>query len=194
VISQLPRYSSAPSTLITARQMQALGLSALPTGWLIQTPHPLTASQISSARRTAAAAGLAIETRTAQNSLNGLRDWSTVAGIILALGVLGMTVGLIRSETGRDLMTLTATGARSTTRRSLTGVTAGALAFLGAAIGTAGAYAALLCWHRSDLRPLGHVPTANLVLILVGLPLIATVGGWLLAGRDRPDISRQPLE
>jgi putative ABC transport system permease protein len=194
VISGLPRYSSAPSTLITPHQMQALGLQALPTGWLIQTPHPLTASEISSARRAAAAAGLSIETRTAQSSLTGLRDWSTVAGILLALGVLGMTVGLIRSESGRDLSTLTATGARSSTRRSLTGVTAGALAFLGAVIGTAGAYAALLCWHRGDLRPLGHVPTSNLVLILVGLPLLATVGGWLLAGRDQAEISRQPLE
>ena len=73
-----------------------------------------------------------------------------------------MTVGLIRSETANDLRTLTATGASSTTRRTLTGATAGALALLGALLGTAGAYAALLAWHRSDLSPLGHVPVANL--------------------------------
>jgi len=34
----------------------------------------------------------------------------------------------------------------------------------------------------------------DLLLILVGLPLIAAVGGWLLAGRPPPAISRQPLE
>jgi hypothetical protein len=28
----------------------------------------------------------------------------------------------------------------------------------------------------------------------VGLPLAATTGGWLLAGREPPAIARQPLE
>jgi putative ABC transport system permease protein len=105
-----------------------------------------------------------------------------------------MTVGLIRSETANDLRTLTATGASSTTRRSITGATAAALALLGAILGVGGAYAALLAWHRSDLTPLGRVPIVNLVLILAGLPLIAAVGGWLLAGREPPVITRRPLE
>jgi hypothetical protein len=34
----------------------------------------------------------------------------------------------------------------------------------------------------------------NLLVILVGMPLVATVLGWLLAGRDPGAISRQPLE
>ena len=105
-----------------------------------------------------------------------------------------MTVGLIRSETGNDLRTLTATGASSRTRRTLTGATAGALALLGALLGTAGAYAALLLWHRRDLHPLSHVPVLNLVLILAGLPLLALAGGWLLAGREPPEMARRPLE
>ncbi len=105
-----------------------------------------------------------------------------------------MTVGLIRSEAANDLRTLAATGASSTTRRSITAATAGALALLGAVLGTAGAYAALLAWHRSDLSPLGHVPVVNLVVILVGLPLIATAAGWLLAGGEPSVIARRPLE
>ena len=105
-----------------------------------------------------------------------------------------MTVGLIRSETANDLRTLAATGASSTTRRALTGATAGALALLGAILGTAGAYAALLAWHRSDLSPLGHVPVINLVVILVGLPLLAAVAGWSLAGGEPAVIARRPLE
>jgi putative ABC transport system permease protein len=105
-----------------------------------------------------------------------------------------MTVGLIRSETANDLRTLTATGASSRTRRNLTAATAGGLAFLGAVVGTAGAYAALLVWHRSDLTPLSHVPVGNLILILVGLPLVAGIGGWLLAGREPAVISRRPIE
>ena len=85
-------------------------------------------------------------------------------------------------------------GASSTTRRSLTGATAGALALLGAVLGTGGAYAALLAWHRSDLSPLGRVPVVNLIVILAGLPLIATVAGWILAGGEPPVMARRPLE
>ncbi len=194
VLSQLPRYSSDPGALITAHAMQELSLQSIPASWLIQTAHPLTAAQISTARTAAAATGLYIETRHAQKTLAPLRNWSTAAGILLALGVLSMTVGLIRSETANDLRTLTATGAGARTRRGLTGATAGALALLGAVLGTAGAYAALLVWHRSDLSPLGRVPVANLLVILIGLPSLALVGGWLLAGREPPAIARRPLE
>jgi hypothetical protein len=38
------------------------------------------------------------------------------------------------------------------------------------------------------------VPALDLLLILAGLPLAAAIGGWLLAGRQPPAISRQPLE
>ena len=40
-----------------------------------------------------------------------------LVGIVIALGVLGMSVGLVRSETASDLRTLAATGASSATRR-----------------------------------------------------------------------------
>jgi putative ABC transport system permease protein len=131
---------------------------------------------------------------SAQQSNAALRNWSTAAGILVALGVLSMTVGLIRSETANDLRTLTATGASSISRRVITGATAGTLALLGALLGTAGAYAALLAWHRSNLDPLTNIPLLDLVILLAGLPLIATAGGWLLAGREPRTIAHQPLE
>jgi putative ABC transport system permease protein len=171
-----------------------LDLQALPSGWLIQIARPLTTAQIDAAQKTAAAAGVYLETNQVQKSLAPLRDWSTLVGILVALGVLAMTVGLIRSDSGSDLRTLTATGASSSSRRTLTGATAGALALLGAVLGTAGAYGALLAWHRSNLQPLSHVPTLNLIIIVAGLPLIATIAGWLLAGREPPGMARQPLE
>jgi putative ABC transport system permease protein len=193
-ITQFPPDTSDPNTLLTSHGMQVLGLAALPAGYLFQTPAPLTPAQIKSAQRVAASIGLAVETRSSQKSFAPLRNWSTAAGILLALGVLAMTVGLIRSESGRDLRTLTAAGASSSTRRTLTGATAGALALLGALLGTAGAYAALFAWHRSNLHPLTHIPIGNLLIIIVGLPFIATTAGWLLAGREPPAIARQPLE
>ena len=190
---QLPLFTSAPGILLTVSAMQRLGLEAVPAAWLIQAAGPLTSRQIQTARAAAAGMGLYVETTTAQASLAPLRNWSTAIGILLALGVLGLTVGLIRSETAGDLRILAATGASSTTRRTITGATSGALALLGALLGTAGAYAALLVWYRSDLSPLGRVPVANLIIILVGLPALAAAGGWLLAGTEPPSIARQPL-
>ena len=194
VLKSLSPYTSDNGTLITAPAMQRFGFQPLPAGWLIQASGPLTGAQIAAARNAAAGAGLYIETRKTPASSAPLRNWSTAAGILLALGVLAMTVGLIRSETANDLRTLAAAGASSTTRRTLTATTAGALALLGAVLGSAGAYAALVAWHRSDLSPLGHVPTDNLIVLLVGLPVIATAAGWLLAGAEPHAMARRPLE
>ena len=192
--ADLPTYSSGPNTLLTASALQRLGLQTRMAGWLIQTSSPLTGTQIDAARRTAAGAGLTIESRDTKQSLKLLGQRATGVGMLLALGVLAMTVGLIRSETASDLRILTATGASGTARRAVTGATAGSLALLGAVLGTAGAYAALAAWHRSSLDILGHPPVANLAAIVIGLPLIAAVAAWLLAGREPPAIARRPLD
>jgi putative ABC transport system permease protein len=194
IIRALPRYTAAPAILLTNHAMKMLGLQPLPAGWLLQTTRALTPAQVDIARRAAASAGLYVQTRQPRKSLVPLRNWSTAIGILLALGVLGMTVGLIRSETADDLRILAATGASSTTRRTLTAATAGALALLGATIGAVGAYAALLAWNRSNLAPLERVPAIDLAVILVGLPALATTAGYLLAGREPAAMARQRLE
>jgi putative ABC transport system permease protein len=105
-----------------------------------------------------------------------------------------MTVGLIRGEAAGELRTLTATGATSGTRRTLTAVTSGALALLGVLLGAAGAYLALIAGYNDDLGALGRVPVAHLAVTLIGLPLTAAAVGWLLAGREPSTLARQPLE
>ncbi len=192
-VSELPSYTSDPNTLITAHALRSLGFTAVPVGWLIQTPQPLTAAQIDQARQLAAAAGISIESRATQASFSRLRTDATMAGVLVALGVLAMTVGLIRSETAGDLRTLAATGATSTTRRTLTGATAGSLALLGGLLGTLGAYLAMIAWYHDQLHLLSNVPVIDLAGIIVGLPILAAVGGWLLGGREPPAIARQPL-
>ena len=174
--------------------MQTLGLRSAPVAWLVEAPRTLTTAQMDAARKQAASAGVSIETRDQQASLTQLRTDATVGGILVALGVLAMTIGLIRTEGAGDLRTLTATGASSAVRRTLTGATAAALGLLGALLGTGGAYLALLAWHRSDLHALTQVPVVDLVALIAGLPLIAAAAGWLLAGRQPPGIARQPLE
>jgi putative ABC transport system permease protein len=110
-----------------------------------------------------------------------------------------MSIGLIRSETAGDLRTLAATGASGSVRRTLAAATAGALALLGAVLGTVAGYIAAIAWFRNStlnggLSALSSVPMKNLVIILVGMPLAAAVAAWLLAGREPPAITHQPIE
>jgi hypothetical protein len=48
--------------------------------------------------------------------------------------------------------------------------------------------------YRSELGELVPPPLSHLLLLAVGLPVVATVGGWLLAGREPTSFSRQPLD
>ena len=106
-----------------------------------------------------------------------------------------MTVGLIRSETLRDLRTLAAAGAGARTRRALTGVTTAAIAFLGAALGTVAGFLAVIAWAHSNLiQVFGNVPWSDVGLLVIGMPLIGAIAGWLLGGRQPSVVSRQPLE
>jgi putative ABC transport system permease protein len=197
-ISALPSGTSAPNTVITEHAIRQLGLSTSRQGWLIQAPHPPTAAQIRDAQSAAAAAGMTVETRNSIPTSAEIINWATVFGVLLALGILAMAVGLIRSETASDLRTLAATGASSLTRRTLTAATAGALALLGAVLGTVAAYVAAIgyAWDNplDGLSELSNVPARNLLIIGIGMPLIAAVAGWLLAGREPPAIAHQPIE
>jgi putative ABC transport system permease protein len=199
-VRALPAGTSAPNTVITEHAIATLGLGSQisTSGWLVQAPSALTQAQITSARQAAAAAGLSIETRNSIPSLSTIVNDATVFGILLALGILGMSVGLVRSEAARDLRTLTATGAGAHTRRTLVATTAFALAFTGAVIGVAGGYLAAIGFFRTNsldqLSALSSIPVANLLLILIAMPLFAAAVCWLLSGREPREIARQPLE
>jgi putative ABC transport system permease protein len=199
-VSALPSGVDAPNTVITEHAIRQLGLAGSITtqGWLIQTAQPLTASQIQSAQQTAAAGGITVETRNSIPSINEIIDVATVVGILLALGILAMSVGLVRSETASDLRTLAATGAGSLARRTITAATAGALALTGAVTGVFCGYLAAIGFFSDNqldgLSELSSIPVSNLLLVLVGMPVAAVVAGWLLAGREPRAIGRQPME
>jgi putative ABC transport system permease protein len=139
-----------------------------------------------------------VETRNSIPTSAEILNAATVFGILLALGILAMTVGLLRSETASSVRTLTAACASGTARRGISAATAGALALIGAVVGTAAGYVAAIGFFRASqletLSSLTSVPAANLLLILVGMPLAAVIGGWLLAGREPSAIGRRPLE
>jgi putative ABC transport system permease protein len=200
-LGALPSGIHAPNTLITERAVSAFHLASSMSvlGWFVEGAQPLTAAEIHNAQAVAATANLSIETKNDEPTSLTVINWATFFGIALALCILAMSVGLIRSETAGDLRTLAATGASRSTRRALTAATAGALGLAGAVLGTFAGYVGVIGWLRDHsvnggIAALANVPVANLLVILVGLPLLAAAAGWLLAGRQPPMLARQPIE
>jgi putative ABC transport system permease protein len=202
-VSALPSGTSAPNTVITEHAIRTLHLQTgigFVDGWLIQAANSLTSAQIHNAQVAAAAANLSVETRNSIPTSATIVDWATVFGIVLALAILAMSIGLIRSEAASDLRTLAATGASGRTRRNITAATAGALGFTGAVLGTVGGYVGTAGWFRTNSLDGGltaiftTVPVTNLIIILIGMPLVAAIGGWIFAGRQPRDLGHQPLE
>jgi putative ABC transport system permease protein len=198
-IGALPTGTSAPNTVITEHAMRQFHITASTSDWLVQGAQPFTASQISSAELAASTTQLSVESKNDQPSSSAVVGWATIFGIVIALGVLGMSVGLVRSETASDLRTLAATGASSYTRRTLTAVTAGALGFLGALLGVVGGYVGMIGWLRTNslnggIAALGNVPVGDLLLLLLGMPAFAAAVGWLFAGREPAAIAHQAIE
>lgn len=168
-------------------------------GWLIQTAQPVTAAQVHEAQSAAAASGnVSIENRDDEPTSAELINSATAAGIAIALCILAMSVGLIRSEAASDLRTLAAAGASSRTRRTVTAATAGALGLLAGLLSTFAGYVAVIGWLRDNslnggISALGNVPVNNLLLLIVGTPVGAAVIAWLLAGRQPTAMARQPI-
>ncbi|MDT4978177.1 MAG: putative transport system permease protein, partial [Pseudonocardiales bacterium] len=190
----LPRFSSDPNTLITAHAVQTLGLSAAPTAWLIESPRPLTSEQVDRASSLAAGADLTVETQSQHQTLTQFAQRRH------------RRRGPARPRRACD-------DRRPDPQRKRTRPArphcrwrrqhhpphhherhrrSSGLARCRA--GTAGAYVALLAWYHHDLHPMRHPPVVNLLTIVIGLPLLAAICGWLLAGREPQAIARQPLE
>jgi putative ABC transport system permease protein len=132
--------------------------------------------------------------RDQKSSLVAARAIATGVGAFVALCILGLTIGLIRSEAGRDLQTLVAAGATSFTRRALTAATSGALALLGSMLAIAGSYIALIAIYLDKPGELAAVPIVELATLLFGLPLVAAAAGWLVTGREPAVITRHALD
>jgi putative ABC transport system permease protein len=183
-----------PANFVTLNGLRRRGWKQIPAGWLLQSSRPLTSGQIAEARDAAAKADLTTEVRRKKHPPTKVMAIATAAGALLALAILAMTVGLIRGESASDLRTLTAAGATSRIRRTLTATTAGALALLAALLGVAGAYVAMAAVYHDELSYLSDVPFLYLALAIVGVPLAAAAAGWLLAGREPPAIARPVIE
>jgi cytochrome bd-type quinol oxidase subunit 1 len=65
-------------------------------------------------------------------------------------------------------------------------------------IGIVGGYIAVIGYTSKNsldgLSSLGNVPVTHILIILVGMPLVAAVVGWVFSGRQPRSISLQPME
>jgi hypothetical protein len=67
-------------------------------------------------------------------------------------------------------------------------------------LGIVGGYVGTAGWFRTNSLNGGlgaiftTVPVTNLLIILIGMPLVAAIGGWIFAGRQPRDLGHQPLE
>jgi putative ABC transport system permease protein len=200
-VPSLPSGTAAPNTVITEHAIRTLHLKTLLAGWLVVASQPPTATQIRNASSIAAEASwLRIETKSSVPPGYEVIDLATVFGIVLALTILVLSIGLIRSETAGELRTLTATGASGWTRRTITAAAAGALGFFGAVLGTFTAYVGFVAFMRSDTLAGGEsalittMPVNSLLEILVAMPIAAAVIASLLAGREPRALTRQAIE
>jgi len=128
-VGALPMGTSAPNTVITEHAMAEFHIPDDDVRLAGPWTQPFTAAQISSAELTASTTQLSVESKKRPAELVRRHRLGDDLRIVIALGVLGMSVGLVRQRDGERPRTLAATGASSYTRRTLTAVTAGALAF-----------------------------------------------------------------
>jgi putative ABC transport system permease protein len=189
-----PDYTSLPASFITPAALNQRGWETARASWLIETSTPISEDQFMEARELAADAGITVEARDDQADLASLRTGATVVGTLVALGILALTVGLIRSEAQADLRTLTAAGATSRIRRTLAAATAGALGLLGAILGTVVAYLGFAAANLGNLAYLLPVPLVHLLAIALGVPVVAAGSGWLLAGAEPSTLARRSME
>jgi putative ABC transport system permease protein len=188
----VPPYASLPRTLITKEALDRRGWTARPAGWLVETAAPVSKGQLAAIRNLAAGAGLTVEVRRDRPDLT-VTAWAlTGAATVLALGILAMTVAILRSEAGRDLRVLVATGAGVRMQRAVTATVAGSLALAGALLGAGCAY--LVAGPANPGGDLTQVPVAHLTTVILGVPALAAAAGWLLSGREPPALARPALE
>ncbi len=197
-IAHLPSGTSAPNLDVTEAAVARLHLHPTLVAWLLQTAHDPTAAQVATARNDAATVGMSIETRNSLPTSAEVGGWATAIGALLALGILAMTIGLIRSESADEMRVLEATGASTYERRTIAAVSGAGLAALAAIAGTLAAYlgsAAFLLKGRLDsVGELLNIPLVDLLLIVVGMPVVAYLGVWLLTGNRSPRRLRAAIE
>src|SRR4029079_5570037 len=95
-IGLLPKkeYGALPEAFISPAAARRHGWEPTRSGWLVEAGRGLTDAERLAARDLALEEVMTVETRDEGASLATLRVGATAGGMLLALGILAMTVGL----------------------------------------------------------------------------------------------------
>ncbi|MET8833634.1 FtsX-like permease family protein [Micromonospora sp. NPDC004540] len=181
----------------------ALGLVAVPLGYLVDTAGPPTDRQRDRlAAELADVAPLSIQVATAgpPSDQRPLLLLLAGASAVITLGAAAVATGLAAAEGRRDLSTLAAVGADPRVRRVLSLCQAGVIAVLGSVLGiVAGLGSAAIILVSLNRRyaqswpvepPYPLVVPASTLTVLVVVPLVAMLGAALLT-RSRLPVERR---
>jgi putative ABC transport system permease protein len=111
-----------------------------------------------------------------------------IGSAIVTLGATGVVTGLAQADSRPDYATLAAVGATPRMRRKLATCQAAVVAGLGTVLGMAAGFVPAIAFINADTQLNLILPWRNLLIVLVGLPLMAALLAGLMVR------SRLPLE
>jgi putative ABC transport system permease protein len=184
-----------PHDLITAAGVERGGYEVRTAGWLLVGDAPLTDYRRSALIELIATdPELEVELPAGSSSSDGLRMIVAAIGSLVALAIMAVVVTLTRSESVDELRSLAAVGASGSTRRAITAASAGFLSLAGVVLGVPVGYLALVAIMSDPAAQYPFVvPVRSLAVLVIGVPVAATVIAWLAGGREPPAMARTPL-
>ena len=200
--SRLPTGTDAPNTVITESALRRLHLASQSSldGWIIQASSPITSAQITNAQAVAATDNLSIESKNDAPTSHEIVNWATVFAIALGPRHPGhehrphpQRDGERTAHADRHRCQLPHPARPDRGHRRRPGLP-GRAAWDGGRLRRAGRLVPLELPGRWAVRPHRHIPWSNLFLIVIAMPVVATLVGWVLAGRDPTGIATRPLE
>lgn len=182
-----------PSAILSPASAAGLGLRAAdqpgPDRFVIRLDHPVTDADLAKAAEIAAAypETTAFAARPPDQGEALFHIALIAASIVFALSVTAVAVALGESESRPDQKTLLAIGADPRVRRRIAAARAGVIAITGGLLAVPAGLLPVWGLLLSRQAPL-VVPVAEIAVALAVLPLVATLGTWLLS-RPIPDWS-----
>ncbi len=164
--------------------------------YILRTPGDLSGEDVARAKQVASRyQGASLLTESDLGAHEGTaRLYASVAGMAIALAIVGVIVALVAAESRRDQAILVAVGAEPRTRRTVAGASALTVAALAGLIAVPMGFVSTAVFWRADTSGAPVVvPWIWLGLVLVGIPLIAGAAGSLVSREPASEQLLHPI-
>ncbi|WP_375400349.1 hypothetical protein [uncultured Amnibacterium sp.] len=196
-VVDLPRNPLPYSLFVSPATAAALHIRTSPQQVVATLRQPATDRQLDAVNNEMSGiSGLPgsyfLETENGPLDTGVIFAWSALfACLVIAVSAGATAIGLARVDGRADDATLQAVGSSPRIRRTVAFVQALIVCGLGGLIGTALALAAAAALGPASASLAFAPPWPQVVLIVVGIPLVLAAGSWLLVG-NRAVIARRP--